>query len=300
MLIDFDHGVVEVDRPIRLQGIYKRDVRVGHNVWIGLRRVRPARRAPSATTRSSGRTPSSPRTSRRTPSPAAAGAVVRMRDAPESLRWAPRGHDPPPARRAGDAADDLPVGRGARALRRLAAAHARGARDGVRDGRRGRLEVTQSGPVVDGSRRRGVSACGCHRGTLNPAPSCGLAQSPMQSGWRGGTVVAMPHALSEELTGQVLVAGDDGLGRHPPKRSTSLSTSAPPRSSSPRTRRRRRRSSASPASSACASRRRAPATTPAPLADLENTILVDVPRLAASRSTRRPPGARRRRRHWQT
>jgi acetyltransferase-like isoleucine patch superfamily enzyme len=35
MLIDFDHGSVEVDRPIRLQGIYKRDVRVGHNVWIG-------------------------------------------------------------------------------------------------------------------------------------------------------------------------------------------------------------------------------------------------------------------------
>lgn len=35
MLIDFDHGVVEVDRPIRLQGIYKRDVRVGNNVWIG-------------------------------------------------------------------------------------------------------------------------------------------------------------------------------------------------------------------------------------------------------------------------
>jgi acetyltransferase-like isoleucine patch superfamily enzyme len=35
MLIDFDHGVVEVERPIRLQGIYKRDVRVGNNVWIG-------------------------------------------------------------------------------------------------------------------------------------------------------------------------------------------------------------------------------------------------------------------------
>ncbi len=35
MLIDFDHGMVEVDRPIRLQGIYKRDVRVGNNVWIG-------------------------------------------------------------------------------------------------------------------------------------------------------------------------------------------------------------------------------------------------------------------------
>jgi acetyltransferase-like isoleucine patch superfamily enzyme len=35
MLIDFDHGVVEVERPIRLQGIYKRDVHVGNNVWIG-------------------------------------------------------------------------------------------------------------------------------------------------------------------------------------------------------------------------------------------------------------------------
>ena len=35
MLIDFDHGVVEVERPIRLQGIYKRDVLVGNNCWIG-------------------------------------------------------------------------------------------------------------------------------------------------------------------------------------------------------------------------------------------------------------------------
>jgi acetyltransferase-like isoleucine patch superfamily enzyme len=35
MLIDFDHGVVEVDRPIRRQGIYKRDVRLGHNIWVG-------------------------------------------------------------------------------------------------------------------------------------------------------------------------------------------------------------------------------------------------------------------------
>ena len=35
MFIDFDHGVVEVDRPIRLQGIYMRDVVVGSNVWIG-------------------------------------------------------------------------------------------------------------------------------------------------------------------------------------------------------------------------------------------------------------------------
>ncbi len=35
MLIDFDHAAAEVERPIRLQGIYKRDVRVGNNVWIG-------------------------------------------------------------------------------------------------------------------------------------------------------------------------------------------------------------------------------------------------------------------------
>jgi acetyltransferase-like isoleucine patch superfamily enzyme len=35
MLIDFDHGVVEVERPVREQGIYKRDVRVGNNVWMG-------------------------------------------------------------------------------------------------------------------------------------------------------------------------------------------------------------------------------------------------------------------------
>jgi acetyltransferase-like isoleucine patch superfamily enzyme len=35
MMIDFDHGMVEVERPIRLQGIYKRDVRVGNNVWMG-------------------------------------------------------------------------------------------------------------------------------------------------------------------------------------------------------------------------------------------------------------------------
>jgi len=35
MLIDFDHGAAEVERPVRLQGIYKRDVNVGHNVWIG-------------------------------------------------------------------------------------------------------------------------------------------------------------------------------------------------------------------------------------------------------------------------
>jgi acetyltransferase-like isoleucine patch superfamily enzyme len=35
MMIDFDHGMVETERTIREQGIYKRDVNVGHNVWMG-------------------------------------------------------------------------------------------------------------------------------------------------------------------------------------------------------------------------------------------------------------------------
>ena len=35
MLIDFDHTTSDVERPIREQGIYKRDVRVRNNVWIG-------------------------------------------------------------------------------------------------------------------------------------------------------------------------------------------------------------------------------------------------------------------------
>ncbi|MSX01742.1 MAG: acyltransferase, partial [Actinobacteria bacterium] len=35
MLIDFDHVTAEVERPIREQGIYKRDVRVGNNIWVG-------------------------------------------------------------------------------------------------------------------------------------------------------------------------------------------------------------------------------------------------------------------------
>jgi acetyltransferase-like isoleucine patch superfamily enzyme len=35
MMLDFDHGVVDVERPIREQGIYKRPVEIGHNCWIG-------------------------------------------------------------------------------------------------------------------------------------------------------------------------------------------------------------------------------------------------------------------------
>ena len=52
MLIDFDHNVVDAEQPIRKQGIYKRDVVVGSNVWIGYG-ARSSAGSPSATTRSS-------------------------------------------------------------------------------------------------------------------------------------------------------------------------------------------------------------------------------------------------------
>ena len=35
MMIDFDHAASDVERPVREQGVYKRDVRIGDNVWIG-------------------------------------------------------------------------------------------------------------------------------------------------------------------------------------------------------------------------------------------------------------------------
>ena len=87
MLIDFDHGVVDVELPIREQGIYKRDVRVGHNVWIGygacfLRGVTVGDNAIVGT---------SAVVTRDVPENAVAGGsparVLRMRDAPSTLRW---------------------------------------------------------------------------------------------------------------------------------------------------------------------------------------------------------------------
>ena len=87
MFIDFDHGVVEVERPIRQQGIYMREVEIGSNVWIGygacfLRGVRVGDNSVVGTNSV-------------VTKDVAANAVVggvparllRMRDAPENLRW---------------------------------------------------------------------------------------------------------------------------------------------------------------------------------------------------------------------
>src|SRR6202035_5129588 len=87
MLIDFDHGVVEVDRPIRQQGIYKRDVCVGHNVWIGygacvLRGVSIGDNSVVGT--SSVVTKAVPANTIVAGVPA---RTIRMRDAPSSMRW---------------------------------------------------------------------------------------------------------------------------------------------------------------------------------------------------------------------
>src|SRR3954447_21605376 len=88
MFIDFDHGVVEVDRPIRVQGIYMRDVEVGSNVWIGygacvLRGVRVGDNAIVGT--NSVVTKDVPANAVVAGSPA---RIVRMREAPRRLRWA--------------------------------------------------------------------------------------------------------------------------------------------------------------------------------------------------------------------
>ncbi len=87
MLIDFDHGIVETERAVRHQGIYKRDVRVGHNVWIGygacfLRGVSVGDNAVIGTT--SVVTADVPANAVSAGVPA---RVLRMREAPARLRW---------------------------------------------------------------------------------------------------------------------------------------------------------------------------------------------------------------------
>ena len=88
MMIDFDHGVVEVERPIREQGIYKRDVRIGHNVWVGygasfLRGVTVGNNCVIGTNSV---------VTKDVPDNAVVGGIpaklIRMRDAPETFGWA--------------------------------------------------------------------------------------------------------------------------------------------------------------------------------------------------------------------
>ena len=124
MFIDFDHGVVEVERPIRLQGIYKRDVEVGSNVWIGygaciLRGVRVGDNSIVGT--NSVVTKDVPANAVVAGIPA---RVIRMREAPEELRWPTRSS---PTR----GLDDAAAARGltpADASRRQRPARARAAR----------------------------------------------------------------------------------------------------------------------------------------------------------------------------
>jgi acetyltransferase-like isoleucine patch superfamily enzyme len=87
MFIDFDHGIVEVERPIRLQGIYKRDVEVGNNVWIGygacvLRGVSIGDNSVIGTNSV---------VTKDVPANAVVGGIpariIRMREAPRDLRW---------------------------------------------------------------------------------------------------------------------------------------------------------------------------------------------------------------------
>jgi acetyltransferase-like isoleucine patch superfamily enzyme len=82
--------VVDVERPIRQQGIYMRDVDVGSNVWVGygaciLRGVRVGDNSVIGTNAV---------VTKDVPANAVVGGVpariLRMREAPETLRW----HDP--------------------------------------------------------------------------------------------------------------------------------------------------------------------------------------------------------------
>jgi acetyltransferase-like isoleucine patch superfamily enzyme len=87
MFIDFDHGVSEVERPIRVQGIYKRDTIVGSNVWIGygaciLRGVRVGDNSVIGTNAV---------VTKDVPANTVVGGVpakvLRTREAPRELRW---------------------------------------------------------------------------------------------------------------------------------------------------------------------------------------------------------------------
>ena len=115
MFIDFDHNVADAEQPIRKQGIYKRDVVVGSNVWIGY----GAQILRGVTVGDNAIIGASAVVTRDIPANAVAAGtparVVRMRPAPEHLRWPdpvePEGYGPVRARA------DRRLGLGARSVR---------------------------------------------------------------------------------------------------------------------------------------------------------------------------------------
>ena len=103
MFIDFDHGVVEVERPIRVQGIYMRECVVGSNVWIGygacfLRGVQVGDNSIVGTNSV---------VTKNVPANSVVGGVpakvIRMREEPTNLRWPdpvdPKVEEPAPENR---------------------------------------------------------------------------------------------------------------------------------------------------------------------------------------------------------
>jgi acetyltransferase-like isoleucine patch superfamily enzyme len=87
MFIDFDHGVVEVERAIRQQGIYMKPVVIGANCWLGynacfLRGVTVGDNSIVGTNSV---------VTKDLPANSVAGGVpakvIRMREAPKKLRW---------------------------------------------------------------------------------------------------------------------------------------------------------------------------------------------------------------------
>ena len=87
MFIDFDHTVSDVEQPIRRQGIYKRDVIVGNNVWVGYN----AQVLRGVTVGDNSIVGANSVVTRDIPANAVvAGSparVIRMREAPKRLRW---------------------------------------------------------------------------------------------------------------------------------------------------------------------------------------------------------------------
>ena len=94
MFIDFDHAVMQIESPIRQQGLYSRPVRIGHNVWVGY----GACFLRGTTTGDNAIVGTYAVVTRDVEPNAVVGGVparvLRMRDAPQRMHWV---DGPPPA-----------------------------------------------------------------------------------------------------------------------------------------------------------------------------------------------------------